>query len=304
MERISGIYKITCVPTGKVYIGQSNNIYKRWRDHRLELRKHQHANGYFQRAWNKYGESQFEFKVVKKCNIDELDKWEQYYIALFNSNNTQKGFNLDSGGSFNKTHSKSTVEKIRTANFKKVYQFSSDYKLINVFNSIMEASEKTGVSYTHISSVANGNRNSAGGFFWSFHKTINRATKKPRNSQPIHQFDLGGNYIKTYSSIKEASLSTGVSSGHISSALSGKERQASGFQWKVGDLKDIKCEDTFIIKKVAQYDLNNQLLKIFNSSKIASQTIDGTPEGIRRAINGERKTYKGYKWNYIYEEAV
>ena len=136
MERISGIYKITCVPTGKVYIGQSNNIYKRWTDHRLELRKNQHINNYLQRAWNKYGEAQFEFEIIKKCNIDEMDKWEQYYIAILNSNNLNYGFNLDSGGSFNKTHSKSTIEKIVTANQKKIYQFSPDFKLINSYKSL------------------------------------------------------------------------------------------------------------------------------------------------------------------------
>ncbi len=304
MERISGIYKITCVPTGKVYIGQSNNIYKRWTDHRLELRKNQHVNNYLQRAWNKYGEVQFEFEIIKKCNIDEMDKWEQYYIAVLNSNNFNYGFNLDSGGNFNKTHSKSTIEKIAAANQKKIYQFSPDFKLINSYKSLKEASEITGVSYAHISSVANGKRNSAGGFFWSYSDKIDCNIKKPRLNGSVHQFDLTGKYLKTYSSIKEASKLSGVSSGHISSVISGKEVQASGYQWKTGDLSNIKCDNVFTFKKIGQYDLNNQLLKIFDSTLEASKSVDGNANGIRRAINGGRKTYKNYKWKYILKEAT
>lgn len=299
MERISGIYKITCVPTGKVYIGQSNNVYKRWRDHRLELRKNQHVNNYLQRAWNKYGETQFEFEIIKKCNINEMDKWEQHYIAILNSNNLNFGFNLDSGGSLNKTHSKATIDKIVAANQKKIYQFSPDFKLINSYKSLKEASEITGISCAHISSVANGKRNSAGGFFWSYSNEINFNAKRPRLNGNIHQFDLTGKYLKTYSSIKEASEFSGASSGHISSVISGKEIQASGYQWKTGDLSNIQCDNITVFKKVGQYDLNNQLLKIFNNTLEASKSVDGNTSGIRKAINGYRKTYKNYKWKYI-----
>lgn len=30
----SGIYKITCISNGKVYIGMSNDIHKRWWEHK------------------------------------------------------------------------------------------------------------------------------------------------------------------------------------------------------------------------------------------------------------------------------
>ncbi|MFW6122530.1 MAG: GIY-YIG nuclease family protein [Petrotogales bacterium] len=53
-EKISGIYNIICLPNQKVYIGSSNNIYRRYYLHLYELRKNKHTNIHLQRAFNKY----------------------------------------------------------------------------------------------------------------------------------------------------------------------------------------------------------------------------------------------------------
>lgn len=60
---IPGIYTITNLQTGVVYVGQARNIRKRWEVHRSTLRSGSHRNCYLQRAWNKYGEGAFAFKV-------------------------------------------------------------------------------------------------------------------------------------------------------------------------------------------------------------------------------------------------
>ena len=63
MKNISGIYKITNNVNGKFYIGSSQNISRRWYDHKRELRIQKHHNKYLQRAWNKYGEENFSFEI-------------------------------------------------------------------------------------------------------------------------------------------------------------------------------------------------------------------------------------------------
>lgn len=60
-----GVYSITCVNNRKVYIGQAVNIRRRWHSHKWYLRKGNHRNSHIQRAWNKYGESAFVFKVER-----------------------------------------------------------------------------------------------------------------------------------------------------------------------------------------------------------------------------------------------
>jgi hypothetical protein len=52
---ISGIYKITNLKTGKVYIGKASRVSSRLANHKYLLRNNKHVNVYLQRAWNKYG---------------------------------------------------------------------------------------------------------------------------------------------------------------------------------------------------------------------------------------------------------
>ena len=78
-----GVYKITCLVTNKVYIGSSNNISKRFGDHRWQLRNNKHANCYLQNAWNKYGEESFVFEILELCNKYKQFELEQQYLNEF-----------------------------------------------------------------------------------------------------------------------------------------------------------------------------------------------------------------------------
>lgn len=90
---VSGIYKITCTVNGKIYIGSSVNIYRRWRDHKNELRRGVHSNSHLQRAWNKYEESTFIFEVLEVCNPKTLIAREQLYLQELNPYD-DRGFNI------------------------------------------------------------------------------------------------------------------------------------------------------------------------------------------------------------------
>ena len=83
MKNISGIYKITNNVNGKFYIGSSQNISRRWYDHKRELRIQKHHNKYLQRAWNKYWEENFSFEIVEECKVEELSDREQLYIEKY-----------------------------------------------------------------------------------------------------------------------------------------------------------------------------------------------------------------------------
>ena len=61
---ISGIYLIYNICTEKIYVGSSNWIQQRWSNHISKLKKNIHANPHLQAAWNKYGESCFEFSIL------------------------------------------------------------------------------------------------------------------------------------------------------------------------------------------------------------------------------------------------
>lgn len=113
-DALCGVYKITNTIDNKVYIGQSINIYARWKDHINSLNKGNSRCTLLQRAWNKYGEDNFSFEIIKLCSEDMLDYIETKYIKLYDSQNT--GYNIEPGGNSNKHLSKETKKKIGDAN--------------------------------------------------------------------------------------------------------------------------------------------------------------------------------------------
>lgn len=115
MGRLCGIYMIENIVNHKKYIGQSVDIYSRWKRHKSELTNGTHNNQYLQSAWNKYGEDNFVFSIIKQCDKDELDDCEVLYIKQFDTMNKYNGYNLESGGRKNKYLSKETLQKISIA---------------------------------------------------------------------------------------------------------------------------------------------------------------------------------------------
>lgn len=87
---------IRCKPNGKVYVGQSTNIEKRWKDHKYGLHGNYHHCKELQKDWNIYGEDNFEFKVIQKCKEDKLDELEIIHIEQFMA--FEKGYNETKGG--------------------------------------------------------------------------------------------------------------------------------------------------------------------------------------------------------------
>lgn len=78
-----GIYIITNVSNGKRYIGSSINIYNRLLDHKCLLKRGDAWNAHFQAAWNKYGESSFEYGILEFCKEEERFEREQFYLNMF-----------------------------------------------------------------------------------------------------------------------------------------------------------------------------------------------------------------------------
>ena len=87
--KISGIYKITNKVNGKYYVGSSNNIHKRFNQHKLNLKRNCHKNPHLQSSWNKYTESNFEFVVIEELPTEKLIEIEQKYLDVIKFNQDQ-----------------------------------------------------------------------------------------------------------------------------------------------------------------------------------------------------------------------
>lgn len=97
-KKFCGIYYIKNLVNEKIYIGKSIDVISRLKGHYSILKKGEHSNLYLQRAFNKYGESFFEFGIIEVCERERLSELEIFYIEKYNSSNEKNGYNLTLGG--------------------------------------------------------------------------------------------------------------------------------------------------------------------------------------------------------------
>jgi group I intron endonuclease len=89
---MKGIYKITNVVDGKVYIGQTQNLINRKRNHFYWLGRNSHHNDHLQKTFNKYGKDKFIFEIIEET--DDLDNKELYWLNENGGLNSNKTYNL------------------------------------------------------------------------------------------------------------------------------------------------------------------------------------------------------------------
>lgn len=126
------IYIIKNTKNQKVYIGRCVNGESRLKWHKDALRSGRHTNEHLQRAWNKYGESSFEFSVLETMppatTNDVLNLREQEYILKYRSYDSAYGYNKTFGGE-GEVPTEETRKKLSKNNprFWKGKKFSSEH---------------------------------------------------------------------------------------------------------------------------------------------------------------------------------
>lgn len=115
------IYKITNKETGKCYIGQAQDVQRRWKLHcspKSGCKK-------LKNAIQKYGKDAFEFKVLFVCSEKDADWYETLMISGYNS--VEHGYNIcPQGGSVMKGRKHSSETKQRMSDAKKGKSLSDE----------------------------------------------------------------------------------------------------------------------------------------------------------------------------------
>lgn len=110
MKKIIGIYKLTS-PTGKIYIGQSIDIKRRFNEYKNN--KGCSVSTRLYHSLKKYGFDNHTKEILIECDVTELNDKEIYYIEMYKSFNTENGMNLHSGGN---NHTISDETRIKLIN--------------------------------------------------------------------------------------------------------------------------------------------------------------------------------------------
>ncbi len=119
------------------------------------------------------------------------------------------------------------------------------------------------------------------------------------NKKEIAQYNLNGEFIRTWESIKEAEEALNLNS--ISANLIGKTKYCGNYQWKyyLGNVSDIEP----VIPKektVYQFDLQGNLLKVWKSITEASKQFNKNSARVAISNNCLNKTHQafGYYWSF------
>ena len=295
-----GIYKIENLINGKRYIGQSGNIQERWADHKrinerpLEIIKQRYP---LYRAFNKYGLDNFSFEIIEECSADELDAKERYWIAYYHTyiNDIQcNGYNLTLGGGGNQ---QITSDEIQT--FIDLWEQGMSTGEIAV---ITEHNTHAIIKYLKLYcpsySVYEGNRRG---------QVLNGIAHR----KGVNRYDLLGNLIASYSSIKEAESDTQISASTIIRNAKHKTTTChdSFFFYTSDDVEEcLKLHYNLnkLYTPVIQLNMmTNEPIACFVSAKVGAQQFKKeTGAKILDCCYGRLKTAYGYKWKFIEYEDI
>lgn len=199
------------LPNNKVYIGITGrkNLNDRWQNGKA-YRNNQH----FTNAINKYGWENITHEILfSGLTKEQAEQKEIELIALYDSTNPAKGYNIAKGGKTNSgfKHTKETKDKI--------------------------ACSLMGVKHTKERCK---NQSKALKEVWKNEQYRERMIKahlgKQRGSNhsmsiKVNRYDLDGNFIDSFESIRDAERKTGIDHRQISNCCKGKQKFCCGYIW-------------------------------------------------------------------------
>lgn len=265
MSKNMGIYRIVNIVNGKFYLGSSNDLRKRKREHIWALRKEAHINDYLQKAFNKYGEKNFKFEVLEYvANEEDLRKVEQKYLDLFKPYIRSIGYNLceDSrggglSGENNPNYQKpmSNEQKLAISKTLKGHLVSDETrKKISKARKGKYAGEKHSMYGKPVplekrkrhSEIMKGRFSGEKNPFYGKRHSEEARTKISNahkgktgaqcpNSIRIVQLTKEGTFLKIFDAIQEAQRETGVWASNIQKCCKGELKTTGGYRWMYYD---------------------------------------------------------------------
>lgn len=120
----------------------------------------------------------------------------------------------------------------------------------------------------------------------------------------INQYDIQGNFIKRYDTIREAALATSTIYGNIVYCAKGLRNIAGGYIWKfVNEDNGEVLYENKVKKEVVQLTLWGEYVKTFDSITDAAKEVNASPDSIAKCCTRSYAINKvsGYIWRFLDE---
>ena len=243
------IYKITNQKNGMVYIGSSINVERRWRQHKEASinEKDHHYNYPLMIAFREFGIANFTFEVV-----DTLPTWEAMIEAEHNWIIKEDCMVPNGYNQTDKTDSpmldpsiaKKMSDTKRAKYGKRVCEIDENKNIFEIWDSLAEAGEKTGLNRFKISDVCNGRRLTTGNRIFRFLNDENQiiepevkvnqvqSNRITKSSKKVIKMNDNNEELQIYDSIALAAADNNCDASGISKVCNGKRNKCGGFKWK------------------------------------------------------------------------
>jgi hypothetical protein len=212
------------------YIGQTVAPDNRYRNHIYEAKKNNknHKERWIIQLLRKNAKPIMEILWEDVMSAKEANDFETDMIQFYKD----EGCDL--------TNSEDRARNTPIVVTTPVYQFSLLGEFIAKFPNANQAMLITGINDAAIGEVCrNPNKvgnNSRGGFLWSYNDIPNKAYDKPKStSKKTVQLNTEGIFLAEFASAREASKTTGICYKRISAAITGRQKTAGGFVWKLDE---------------------------------------------------------------------
>lgn len=188
---------------------------------------------------------------------------------------------------------------------KPVYQFTLEGNFVKRWDSISEASLfiSNGKSTGRLASVLSGTSSQSHGYLWSYSENPPEKykTRIEKFGKKVNQYDLDFNYITTFDSVIEASLSVGSNFYQsISHCCQGITHHSFGYIWRyVGENDDnpyLYYEKMGYMQPVDMFDLNGKYIDSYDDMIHISDNYN--PSFILRCCKGKLKKAYNHIWKF------
>lgn len=246
------IYKITNQKNGMVYIGSSIEVERRWRQHKEASinEKDHHYNYPLMIAFREFGIANFTFEIIDTLSdYQTMIKAEHDWIIKENCivPNGYNQTNKTDSPMFDLTIARKMSDTKRKKYGKRVCEIDSKKNILNIWNSLAEAGEDTGLDRFKISNVCNGTRLTTGNRTFRFLDSKNQiiepevkvnqiqSNRITKTSRRVGAYDKNNNLIQEFDSLQLAAQFCGGNSSTISAVCRGKRNSHKNYIWRYLD---------------------------------------------------------------------